>query len=151
MLRSLLLVSILVLSNVLSSTAFLLPQPRFLTNHLSEVKRNKLYAGGSYKSFDEFLAQVDQPVLVDFYAQWCGPCQMMQPVLEDLANRFEGRTRIAKVDTDKAPALGSKYQVEALPTLLLFYKGQVIERYVGFKPADALEKEIEAALKRMNL
>lgn len=76
----------------------------------------------AYKTFDEFLQQVEVPVLVDFYAQWCGPCQMMQPVLEDIANRFEGQAKIAKVDTDKSPNLGSKYQVEALPTLILFNK-----------------------------
>ena len=74
------------------------------------------------------LEQLDVPVLVDFYAQWCGPCQMMQPVLEDLASRLDSVARVAKVDTDKSPRLASRYQVEALPTLILFHKGKVIER-----------------------
>lgn len=77
----------------------------------------------------------------------CGPCQMMQPVLEDLASRLEDQARIAKVDTDKSPRLASRYQVEALPTLILFHKGKVIEKYIGYKSADELEQEIKKYLK----
>lgn len=68
---------------------------------------------------------------------------MMEPVLEDLAGRLENVAKIAKVDTDKSPRLGGKYQVEALPTLILFYKGQVIERFVGYRTADQLESEVK--------
>ena len=63
------------------------------------------------QTFDDFLAGIEKPVLVDFYAQWCGPCQMMQPVLEDLASRMENKLMVAKVDTDKSPKLGGRYQV----------------------------------------
>lgn len=72
----------------------------------------------------------------------CGPCKMMEPVLEDLAGRLENVAKIAKVDTDKSPHLGGKYQVEALPTLILFHKGQVVERFVGYRTADQLEQEV---------
>eukprot|EP01039_Chlorochromonas_danica_P008451 gene8451-9317_t len=100
----------------------------------------------AYKNFDEFLESMEQPVLVDFYAQWCGPCRMLQPVLEDVANRLENVAKVAKVDTDKSPRLGSKYDVEALPTLILFYKGRVLQRFVGYRTADVLEREVREAL-----
>lgn len=103
----------------------------------------------SFRRFEDFVNNPSQPVLVDFYAQWCGPCQLIQPVLEDLANRFEGRARIAKVDTDKAPELGARFKVEAFPTLILFFQGREVQRYEGFKSADALAKELHVALRRL--
>eukprot|EP01033_Poteriospumella_lacustris_P016212 gene16212-11598_t len=111
--------------------------------------RAPLFASASFRRFEDFVNNPNQPVLVDFYAQWCGPCQLIQPVLEDLANRFEGRARIAKVDTDKAPALGARFQVEAFPTLILFFQGREVQRYEGFKSADALAKELHVALRRL--
>jgi len=74
---------------------------------------------------------------------------MMQPVLEDLASRLEDVARIAKVDTDKSPRLASRYQVEALPTLILFHKGKVVEKYIGYRSADDLEQEIKKYLKTL--
>lgn len=102
-------------------------------------------------SFDEFLDSMDAPVLVDFYAEWCGPCRMMTPVLQDIAGRFENIAKIAKIDTDKAPNIAAKYQVEALPTLILFYKGEIIDRYVGYRDASTLEKELVQVNPWMNI
>lgn len=99
-----------------------------LIKKFQQTHRQNLHRLYNFKNFDEMLEQLDVPVLVDFYAQWCGPCQMMQPVLEDLASRLDSVARVAKVDTDKSPRLASRYQVEALPTLILFHKGKVIER-----------------------
>eukprot|EP00607_Mallomonas_marina_P006012 CAMPEP_0182428222 /NCGR_PEP_ID=MMETSP1167-20130531/21616_1 /TAXON_ID=2988 /ORGANISM="Mallomonas Sp, Strain CCMP3275" /LENGTH=97 /DNA_ID=CAMNT_0024610973 /DNA_START=247 /DNA_END=540 /DNA_ORIENTATION=+ len=96
------------------------------------------------------LEKLDVPVLVDFYAQWCGPCVMMQPILEDVAQRLENEARVAKVDTDKSPKLGSRYEVEALPTLILFYKGKEVERFIGYSTADELEKQIRQIMKNLN-
>ncbi|KAJ1433784.1 thioredoxin-like protein [Ochromonadaceae sp. CCMP2298] len=74
---------------------------------------------------------------------------MMQPVLEDVANRLDNVAKIAKVDTDKSPRLGNRFQVEALPTLILFSKGKVVERFMGYRSADDLEAEVKAALARL--
>jgi thioredoxin len=103
----------------------------------------------AFKTFDEMLVELEMPVLVDFYAQWCGPCKMMVPVLEEIAARLENDIKVAKVDTDRSPTLGNRYQVEALPTLILFNKGQPVERYVGYMSADELERAVTSTLKRI--
>ena len=73
----------------------------------------------------------------------CGPCKMMVPVLEDIATRMDNELKVAKVDTDKYPRLGSRFQVEALPTLILFDKGEVVDRYIGYMNADELEVAVK--------
>jgi thioredoxin 1 len=75
---------------------------------------------------------------------------MMQPVLEEVAVRLEGKAKIAKVDTDKSPKLGGRYKVEALPTFIMFYKGQEVERILGYRSADELEAEVRKILVRIN-
>jgi len=126
------------------ATAFINKSPlRFSVKLPTNYARQKLVNNKlRYKTFDEFLESMELPVLVDFYAEWCGPCKMMQPVLEDVANRLDSEAKIAKVDTDKSPRLGNRFQVEALPTLVLFDKGQEIERFMGYRGADELENEI---------
>ncbi|MDJ0520072.1 MAG: thioredoxin [Okeania sp. SIO2F4] len=89
-----------------------------------------------FNSFDELLAGSDLPVLVDFYATWCGPCKMMTPILEQVNEQMKDKLRIVKIDTDKYPHLASKYNIHALPTLVLFKNGQ---------PADKIEGVIEGA------
>ncbi len=88
-----------------------------------------------FNSFDELLAGSDLPVLVDFYATWCGPCKMMTPILEQVNQQMKDKMRIVKIDTDKYPQLASRYHIEALPTLVLFKNGQ---------PADKIEGVMEA-------
>lgn len=96
--------------------------------HRSITRKTALHSETpQFKNFDDMLTRIEVPVLVDFYAQWCGPCVMMQPVLETLASRLGDEARVAKVDTDKSPRLGSRYQIEALPTLVLFHKGNVLK------------------------
>lgn len=84
-----------------------------------------------FNSFDELLAGSDVPVLVDFYATWCGPCQMMVPILEQVNQSMKDKLRIVKIDTDKYPNLASQYQIQALPTLVLFKNGQPVDRIEG--------------------
>lgn len=94
------------------------------------------------KTFSELISG-DQPVLVDFFATWCGPCQMMQPILEDTASQLGERIKIVKVDVDKNPLAASKFQVRGVPTLILFQKGQVLWRQSGVVPAHQLVNIIE--------
>lgn len=91
-----------------------------------------------FSSFDALLSGSDLPVLVDFYATWCGPCQMMAPILEQVGDRLKGRVQIVKIDTDKYPNIASQYQINALPTLVLFKNGQPVERIEGLVQADQL-------------
>ncbi|MGF1590999.1 MAG: thioredoxin [Pleurocapsa sp.] len=91
-----------------------------------------------FSSFEDLLANSSIPVLVDFYATWCGPCQMMSPILEQVGADLRDRLQVVKIDTDKYPNLASKYQIEALPTLVLFKDGQPAERIEGVLQAQQL-------------
>ncbi|MEM8718973.1 MAG: thioredoxin [Cyanobacteria bacterium P01_G01_bin.39] len=91
-----------------------------------------------FSSFEDLLANSSIPVLVDFYATWCGPCQMMAPILEQVGANFRDRLQVVKIDTDKYPNLASKYQIEALPTLVLFKDGQPAEKIEGVHQAPQL-------------
>ena len=95
--------------------------------------------------FNELIGS-DQPVLVDFSAGWCGPCKMMAPILKQLKGMLGDRVTILKVDIDKNPAVSSKYQVQGVPTLILFRNGQVRWRQSGVMPAAQLQQLIEGYL-----
>jgi thioredoxin 1 len=97
------------------------------------------------KTFSELISG-DQPVLVDFFATWCGPCQMMQPILEDTARQLGEKIKIVKVDVDRNPLAASKFQVRGVPTLILFHKGEAIWRQSGVVPAHQLVKIIDGYL-----
>ena len=98
------------------------------------------------KSFTE-LINGDQPVLVDFYATWCGPCKMMQPILQETAQQVGEKVKIVKVDVDKNPAAAQKYQVRGVPTLILFQNGRPLWRKSGVVPAHELVKVIDKEIK----
>ena len=91
-----------------------------------------------FSSFQDLLDNSEIPVLVDFYATWCGPCQMMSPILEQVGASLRDRLQVVKIDTDKYPNLASKYQIEALPTLVLFKNGQPAEKIEGVLQAHQL-------------
>lgn len=99
-----------------------------------------------FNSFDELLAGSDLPVLVDFYATWCGPCQMMAPILEQVNQQMKDRLRIVKIDTDKYPQLASRYHIQALPTLVLFKNGQPVDQIEGVKQAPELVQRLQSIL-----
>ena len=99
-----------------------------------------------FKSFDELLAQSDLPVLVDFYATWCGPCQLIAPILEQVSTQLKGKLKVVKIDTDRYPQLASKHQIHALPTLVLFKQGQPVDRIEGVQTADQLVQHLQAYL-----
>jgi thioredoxin len=97
-----------------------------------------------FSSFQDLLSGSDVPVLVDFYATWCGPCQMMSPILENVNTQLKGRLQVVKIDTDKYPHLASQYQIYALPTLVLFKNAQPVERIEGVLPAEQLVQRLQS-------
>jgi len=84
-----------------------------------------------FSSFEDMLASSDVPILVDFFAEWCGPCQMLSPTLQSVSQRLKGQIKIVKINTEKYPAIASQHKIQALPTLVLFKKGQAVDRIEG--------------------
>jgi thioredoxin len=96
-----------------------------------------------FGSFHELISGSDLPILVDFYAAWCGPCQMMAKNLDQVNQTMKQKVKIVKIDTEKYPDLASKYQVQALPTLVLFNQGQPIDRVEGLLSADQIVRRLQ--------
>jgi thioredoxin 1 len=95
-------------------------------------------------SFDETLAAHPEAVVVDFWAEWCGPCKAIAPVLEELATEYTGRITIAKVNVDEYPGLAARFQVRSIPMLLFFKAGQVVDQVVGAVPKAHIKKRLDA-------
>ena len=96
--------------------------------------------------FDAFITEAKEPVLVDLWASWCGPCRMLSPLVDQLAEAYAGRLQVAKVDVDAEGAVAMRYFVNSIPTLLLFKDGQLVDRSVGLVPMQALEAFVKQAL-----
>ena len=94
-------------------------------------------------NFEQEVLQSDVPVVVDFYADWCGPCKMMSPVVEKLADTYAGRVKIGKLNTDEAQSLAAKYGVMSIPNIVFFKNGEVVDRQVGAVPQSVLEEKIK--------
>ncbi|WP_373072351.1 thioredoxin [Zeaxanthinibacter enoshimensis] len=92
------------------------------------------------------LVNSEQPVLVDFYADWCGPCKMLAPILQDVAKEMAGKTRILKIDVDKNQELASRFQVRGVPTMILFRKGEILWRTSGVLDKKAIVDKINNAM-----
>ncbi|MEI6445978.1 MAG: thioredoxin [Nostocales cyanobacterium ELA583] len=99
-----------------------------------------------FNSFEEMLSGSDVPVLVDFYADWCGPCKMMTPILEQVNLQLKDRLRIVKIDTEKYTELASQYGISALPTLVLFKQGQPVDKIEGVMQAAQLVQHLQPQL-----
>jgi len=99
-------------------------------------------------SFNDLVKESEKPVLVDFYADWCGPCKMVSPAIQRLAVENKGRFLTVKIDTDKKQDLARQYEITGIPTIMLFHKGRVLMRLSGAYPYEALKAEIEKALPR---
>jgi len=96
--------------------------------------------------FESQVLKADKPVLVDFWASWCGPCLAIAPVVEELAGEYDGKVVVAKMDVDKSPATPGRYGIRAIPTLILFKDGQVVEQITGAVGKAAIESAINKAL-----
>ena len=95
--------------------------------------------------FDSEVLQSDNPVLVDFWAPWCGPCRQIAPMVEELAGENEGSAKITKINVDEAPNSAQSYGVSSIPTLMVFKNGEVGDRFVGVQPKALLQEAIDAA------
>ncbi|HIF65961.1 MAG TPA: thioredoxin [Acidimicrobiia bacterium] len=96
-------------------------------------------------SFDEAISSSDTPILVDFWAEWCGPCKMIAPILEEIASEHEG-IKIAKVNVDESPDLARRYEIMSIPALIVFENGSPAKKLIGAKPKGALLEEISEFL-----
>lgn len=99
------------------------------------------------QTFEAEVIKSDLPVLVDFWAEWCAPCRMVAPIVEDLAGDYEGRVKVVKVDVDSNQNLAMRFSIMSIPTLGVFNGGEMVERIVGFMPKTELKRRLEGALK----
>ena len=96
----------------------------------------------SATTFDEEISGSSTPILVDFWAEWCGPCKMIAPILDEIASEQEGKLTVAKLNVDDAPDIARRFQVMSIPTMILFNRGELAKRVVGAKPKAALLGEL---------
>ncbi|MEN2281957.1 thioredoxin [Algoriphagus sp. SE2] len=97
------------------------------------------------QNFEEIINS-DKPVLVDFWAEWCGPCKMIGPIVEELAGDYDGKAIIGKVDVDSNPEVSAKFGIRSIPTLLVFKDGQIVDKQIGAVPKSVLTQKIDAQL-----
>ena len=97
-------------------------------------------------NFDQEVLKSEIPVLVDFWATWCGPCKAIGPVVEELAAKYEGKAKVVKLNTDENPRIPTQYNVRSIPMLVVFKGGRVVEQHVGAAPKDKIEGLITRAL-----
>lgn len=88
------------------------------------------------QNFENEVINSDKPVIVDFFATWCGPCKMLAPIIAEIAEEYSDKVKVCKIDVDEVPALATRYGIQSIPTVMLFKNGEIAETAIGFRPKD---------------
>ena len=97
-------------------------------------------------NFQDEVLNADQPVLVDFWAEWCGPCKMLGPVIDELAGEYEGKAKVGKIDIDNNRDAAVQYGIQSIPSIIIFKNGEIVNKFVGISPKDELASAIDVAM-----
>jgi thioredoxin 1 len=119
---------------------------KILKPYFCTIKIKKMALEITDATFDKLVLQSDKPVMVDFWAAWCGPCRMVGPIIDELSNDYDGKAVVGKVDVDSNQEFAAKYGVRNIPTVLLFKNGELVDRKVGVSPKQLYAEAIDSAL-----